>query len=181
MKRKHVIRKITLLAAALLLISMISACSLVKMVIPETSGPVATQAEAPDETAPAPEAAPEKTEAEPESQAAPAEEPSAVQEATSSVSESEPTQATPQPFYGIWVAAFKEEQNAKNAVSELQKKGFDAVMLVSSQWSNLNQEKWYVVSAGSYATMDAAQKDLPSVQAAGYSDAYIKHTGDWKG
>ena len=175
------LKMILISAAALLLISALSACSLVKMVVPETSGPVETEAETPAVTAPVAEAAPAKTENEPEPQAAVTEEPAPVQETTSSVSESEPSPATPQPFYGIWVAAFKDEQSAKDTVSKLKEKGFDAVMLISSQWSNLNQETWYIVSAGSYTTKDAAQKDLPSVQAAGYSDAYIKHTGDWKG
>ena len=110
------LKMILISAAALLLISALSACSLVKMVVPETSGPVETEAEAPAVTAPVPETAPEKTEAESEPQAAVTEESTPVQETTSSVSESEPTPSTPQPFYWIWVADFKDEQSAKDTV-----------------------------------------------------------------
>ena len=78
------------------------------------------------------------------------------------------------PFYGIWIAASKERSDCESVVQELQNKGFSADIYVTTDWSNLNPEKWYVVTAGIYSTQEEADRALPNIQAAGYNDAYVK-------
>lgn len=58
--------------------------------------------------------------------------------------------------------------------------GFDAQVFVTTDWSNLNTEKWYVITAGIYGTKEAASAVLPDVQRV-CSDAYIKYSGNWQG
>ena len=83
------------------------------------------------------------------------------------------------PFYGIWIAASKERSDCESVVQELQNKGFSADIYVTTEWSNLNPEKWYVVTAGIYSTQEEADRVLPNIQAAGYDDAYVKYSGKW--
>ena len=52
---------------------------------------------------------------------------------------------------------------------------------ISSEWSNLNPEKWYCSSAGTCYTKSEAETVLDAIQAAGYSDAYIKYSGNYIG
>ncbi len=85
-----------------------------------------------------------------------------------------------EPFYGIWCCAVKEEDEAVKVAQDLDEKGFDGSVIISSAWTDLNQDKWYVVTAGIYDSELQAQNDLPNVQNAGYKDAYIKYTGDRK-
>lgn len=58
--------------------------------------------------------------------------------------------------------------------------GFDAQVFVTTDWSNLNTEKWYVITAGIYGTKEAASAVLQDVQRV-CSDAYIKYSGNWQG
>lgn len=58
--------------------------------------------------------------------------------------------------------------------------GFDAQVFVITDWSNLNTEKWYVITAGTYGTEEAASAVLPDVQRV-CSNAYIKYSGNWQG
>ena len=85
------------------------------------------------------------------------------------------------PFYGIWCYASKTSEDAESIKSSLVSSGLDAKVFVSSDWSNLNAEKYYVVTAGTYATEDEANANLSKVQSAGYSDAYVKYSGDYIG
>ena len=85
-----------------------------------------------------------------------------------------------EPFYAILCMASKDPADAEKSVEYLNENGFNAHMLLTTDWSNLNSEPWYVVTAGYYNTEDAAQNDLSSVRKL-YSDAYIKYTGDWQG
>ena len=84
------------------------------------------------------------------------------------------------PFYGIWCSAFKNKNEAKKDAQKFKEQGFDAYVCVTTDWSNLNSVKWYVVTIGKYETEDEASLNLGSVQAV-YPDAYIKYTGKWKG
>ena len=86
----------------------------------------------------------------------------------------------PTPFYGIWCHASKKRKDAEKGAKSLREYGFDADVYVTTDWSNLNQEKWYVVSAGEYSTKKAANNNLESVQDV-YPDAYVKYTGEWQG
>ena len=56
------------------------------------------------------------------------------------------------PFYGIWVSASKNYDDAKKTAGELSLNGFDGYIEDTTNWSNLNSEKWYVVTAGRYAS-----------------------------
>ena len=92
----------------------------------------------------------------------------------------EPAPASqPAPYWGVWVGAFAERENAEARAAEVRSLGLDARVEVSSDWTGLNQETYYVVSAGSYDTREAAEAVLPQMQQH-YPDAYVKHTGDHK-
>ena len=82
------------------------------------------------------------------------------------------------PFYGIWCAATKDEEGAQEIASAMREYGLPAEVLITTDWSNLNKEKWYVISAGRYASREEAEKALPQVKDY-YDDAYIKYSGDY--
>ena len=84
------------------------------------------------------------------------------------------------PFYGIWCHAAKRESNAQKEANALRKKGLDAQVFLTTDWSNLNSVPWYVVSAGTYSSKAEAKAALSKVQSI-YSDAYVKYSGDWQG
>lgn len=85
-----------------------------------------------------------------------------------------------EPFYGIWCYGAKDLTAAQDVASSLSNQGFDAQVFVTTQWSNLVREKWYVVTAGVYLTEEEADVALSSVQTL-YPDAYIKYSGNWQG
>ena len=83
-------------------------------------------------------------------------------------------------FYGIWFFATKSYEEAEVAAAECCQNGFEGQVYVTSDWSNLNSETWYVVTAGIYTSTADAEAMLPYVQYV-YPDAYIKYTGEWRG
>ncbi len=84
-------------------------------------------------------------------------------------------------FYGIWTMASKNEADAKSVADKLISQGFDAQVFVSSDWSGLNADKLYVVTAGVFPMEEDARQVLKDVESAGYSGAYIKYTGEYIG
>ena len=84
------------------------------------------------------------------------------------------------PFYGIWCMASKNRAEMEKSAAALLRQGFAAKVFVTTDWSNLNSEKWYVVSAGTYRTEQEARAALSSVKAV-YGDAYIKYSGAYIG
>lgn len=96
------------------------------------------------------------------------------------VQQSDSSQSSIFPFYGIWCGAAKTEAEAQKQVKKIRENGFDAQVFVTTDWSNLNTEKWYVITAGTYGTEKAASAVLPDVQRV-CSDAYIKYSGNWQG
>ena len=84
------------------------------------------------------------------------------------------------PFYGIWCGASKSEADMQAMADTLIQHGFDAHVLVTTDWDNLNPERWYVVTAGLYASEDTANAALSSVRSL-YPDAYVKYSGNHKG
>ena len=82
-------------------------------------------------------------------------------------------------FYGIWFFATKSYEEAEVAAAECYQNGFEGQVYVTSDWSNLNSETWYVVTAGIYTSTADAEAMLPYVQYV-YPDAYIKYTGEWR-
>ena len=81
-------------------------------------------------------------------------------------------------FYGVWVAASKDYNEAKRYVDSLVQDGFESDVYETTDWSNLNTEHWYVVSVGAYSTEEEAYEILSRVKNAGYANAYVKYTGD---
>ena len=96
------------------------------------------------------------------------------------VQQSDSSQSSISPFYGIWCGAAKTEAEAQKQVKKIRGNGFDAQVFVTTDWSNLNTEKWYVITAGTYGTEEAASAVLPDVQRV-CSNAYIKYSGNWQG
>jgi len=84
------------------------------------------------------------------------------------------------PFYGIWVASAKSEKQAAKKAMELYKKGLEAQILITSDWSNLNKEKWYVVTSGECTDEATAFINLDKVKKY-YPSAYVKYSGEWRG
>lgn len=80
-----------------------------------------------------------------------------------------------EPFYGVWYAASKDLSEAKRVADKT-----NGHIFVSSDWSNLNKEKWYVVTAAICEYEDKAKAVLAAVTGE-YPDAYIKFTGDYIG
>lgn len=89
-------------------------------------------------------------------------------------------QETYQPFYGIWCGAAKKQSEAEKEADKFRNKGFDAAVFVTTDWSNLNREKWYVVSAGIYSNKSDAKNALSAVKKV-YPNAYVKYSGEWQG
>lgn len=85
------------------------------------------------------------------------------------------------PFYGIWCYGVKDASQADSYAEKVSAKGFDGRVFVSSDWDNLNPEKWYVITAGVYDTEQEAKDALKEVKAAGYTDAYVKYSGEYIG
>lgn len=76
------------------------------------------------------------------------------------VQQSDSSQSSISPFYGIWCSAAKTEAEAQKQVKKIRENGFDAQVFVTTDWSNLNTEKWYVITAGTYGTEEAASAVL---------------------
>ncbi len=84
-------------------------------------------------------------------------------------------------FYGIWCSAYKSRDKAENDAQKMRNKGFyNAEVFVSSEWSNMNQEKWYCVTADKCYSKSDANRVLKDVKKV-YRDAYVKYTGSYKG
>ncbi len=83
------------------------------------------------------------------------------------------------PFYGIWCEADKDINEARNCALSWRNMGFpSAQVFLTSEWSNLNPEPWYAVSAGIYSSENDAWYRLSQVQSI-YPDAYIKYSGEY--
>ena len=68
----------------------------------------------------------------------------------------------------------EEENRQQEQAKKIRGNGFDAQVFVTTDW------KWYVITAGTYGTEEAASAVLPDVQRV-CSDAYIKYSGNWQG
>lgn len=82
------------------------------------------------------------------------------------------------PFYGVWCGASKDEAGAENVASILRNNGLPADIYITTDWNNLNAEKWYVISAGTYDSKEEAELVLPHVKDY-FENAYIKYSGEW--
>ena len=96
------------------------------------------------------------------------------------VQQSDSSHSSISPFYVIWCGAAKTEAEAQKQAKKIRENGFDAQVFVTTDWSNLNTETWYVITSGIYGTKEAASAVLQDVQRV-CSDAYIKYSGNWQG
>ena len=117
---------------------------------------------------------------EPEQQPQPEPEPEQTSEPEQRYDEETEHENAHAPFYGIWCGASKDWDSAERIASEMNDFGLPAEIFVTTDWSNLNTEKWYVISAGAYSTEQEAKNMLGRVKEY-KSDAYIKYSGDWIG
>ena len=86
---------------------------------------------------------------------------------------------TSSPFYGIWCEADKDYNEAQKYMQSWRNKGFSSAdLFLTTDWSNLNSEPWYVVSVGKYGSEGDARNALSKVQAI-YADAYVKYSGEY--
>ncbi len=82
-------------------------------------------------------------------------------------------------FYGVWISASKNLEASWELADLIRHDGVTGYVYVSSEWSNLNPETWYLVSAGIYETYEDALAGLDRMHEAGYADAYIKWSGEY--
>ena len=88
------------------------------------------------------------------------------------------TQIDERSFYGVWTSAFIHRGEAEEALAELNDRGFEGSIVLSSDWAGLNPSPRYCVTACRCVTEQAAKELLPRVRAAGYPEAYVKSTGE---
>lgn len=79
-------------------------------------------------------------------------------------------------FYGIWIAAEKDEDKAVEKAMDLYDSGFDSYVTYSPEWENLNSKPFYCLTAGRYESEEEANAAMDAVKAV-YPDAYVKFTG----
>lgn len=85
-----------------------------------------------------------------------------------------------EPFWGVWIGAFNQRQNAQERADLARGLGFSDVRIeLSSDWTGLNQKGYYVVSVGSYSSKAEAERVLSSARQH-FSDAYVKYSGTRK-
>lgn len=82
------------------------------------------------------------------------------------------------PFWGVWIGASKDGAEAEAQASQARAAGLDASVTYTTEWSNLNTEPWYVITACRADSKAEAQGIQDRAVQAGYSDAYVKYTGD---
>lgn len=92
----------------------------------------------------------------------------------------EGTWAVPtEPFWGIWTDASKDRAEVEAIAQRIHDQtGDKATVVLTTDWSNLNSEPWYVISMGRWSSQEDANAALPRIQANGYPDAYVKYSGD---
>ena len=79
-------------------------------------------------------------------------------------------------FTGIWIGADKTLEGAKALADSTPAEIRPVQIFLTTDWSNLNPEPWYVLTAGMYASAYEAELMLPEIQQY-IPDAYIKYSG----
>ena len=95
----------------------------------------------------------------------------------SDTSDSDP-ESVVNPFYGVWVYAGKVRADAASFKKALDNK-YDACVVLTSEWENLNPEAYYSVTLGKYKTNEEAELALVDIRNE-YPDAYVGYSGDYK-
>ena len=83
-----------------------------------------------------------------------------------------------EPFFGLWVNAYKDRSDAEALVTKLEEKGLPASYVYSCDWENLNKEPYYCVTIGKSGSEPEAQAYIEDAAKAGFPDAYVKYTGE---
>lgn len=84
--------------------------------------------------------------------------------------------------YGVFVMSGKDADKCADTELRLAAAGFfDAQIIYTPDFSGLNPEACYAVSAGLYETEEEAQDCLEKLTAAGFKDAYVKLAGKYTG
>ena len=84
--------------------------------------------------------------------------------------------------FGVVLGAFRNSDNCIGLQTQLEDAGFmDTPIVYTPDFSDLNPEPYYIVTAGLYSTRQEAQSVLEDVKSAGFSDAYIKYAGTYTG
>lgn len=83
------------------------------------------------------------------------------------------------PFWAAFVFASRSYDNAQRMADDMTDKGFESVVLDTTEWENLNAEPWYSVSVGMWEDESDARKMASKLRKKGYSDAYAKYTGEY--
>ena len=82
-------------------------------------------------------------------------------------------------FYAVYLAASQD----LSAMGERLRDAYDRTgimnggVIVSSEWSNLNAQRWYCAAIGPFDNRFDADMALGAIQNAGFSDAYVKWSG----
>ncbi len=85
-------------------------------------------------------------------------------------------------YYGVFVASFKTSEECVDTEMKLDDAGYHLCPVVyTPDFSNLNPEPYYVVTAGLYSSQQDAEKALEDVKTAGFKDAYVKNAGKYIG
>lgn len=84
------------------------------------------------------------------------------------------------PFWGIWIGAYHTQAEADALAREAYDRGYDPVVCLTTDWSSLNSQPYYVVSLGQCPTQEYAENIRVAAQDA-YPDAYVKYTGAYQG
>lgn len=82
------------------------------------------------------------------------------------------------PFYGIWIGASKVEADANVIVENSRNNGIDTMVFLTTDWTNLNKDPYYVITAGIYSSKEDAEKAVEDVKKV-YPDAYVKYSGEY--
>ena len=85
-----------------------------------------------------------------------------------------------EPFYGIWLSAFTEYEEAMAMVGRLGNYGLDACAVFAPDYENLTTKPMWCVSLGRAASEAEAEENLKVAKKFDFADAYIKYTGERK-
>lgn len=83
-----------------------------------------------------------------------------------------------EPFFGLWVGAFKDREDAEALVNKLRDNGLEAYYVYSLEWENLSKEPYYCVTIGKSGSESEAQAYIADAGKEGYKDAYVKYSGE---
>ena len=85
------------------------------------------------------------------------------------------------PFFGVWILSTRSEQEATAIAREATSKGLYGTVFVAAEWSNLKPEPRFMVAAGYSHTEGEAYTLCEKAKRAGYAEAYVQYSGDYKG